>query len=57
MHARHITRVRLEVSTQNTPAIGLYQRAGYTTTELLHNYYTHKHHGSRDAFRMTKDLS
>mgnify|MGYP001591145720 CR=1 FL=1 len=57
MHARHITRVRLEVSTQNTPAIGLYQHAGYTTTELLHNYYTYKHHGSRDAFRMTKDLS
>ncbi len=57
MHAHHIARVRLEVSTQNTPAIGLYQHAGYNTTEFLHNYYTYKHHGSRDAFRMTKDLS
>ena len=57
MHARHITRVRLEVSTQNIPAIHLYQHAGYTTTESLPNYYIYKHHGSRDAFRMIKDLS
>jgi ribosomal protein S18 acetylase RimI-like enzyme len=57
MHTHHITRVRLEVSTQNTPAIALYQRAGYQTTELLSNYYTYSHQDSRDAFRMVKDLS
>jgi len=57
MHQHKITRIRLEVSTQNTAAIALYQRAGYRTEEFLPNYYIYHHHGSRDAFRMVKDLS
>jgi ribosomal protein S18 acetylase RimI-like enzyme len=57
MRARGIRRVRLEVSSQNAPAIQLYRHAGYRDYEFLPNYYIYLHHGSRDAFRMVKDLS
>jgi len=57
MRTKKIRRVRLEVSSQNTPAIALYQQAGYRKTEYLPNYYIFSHHGSRDAFCMVKELS
>jgi ribosomal protein S18 acetylase RimI-like enzyme len=57
MRAQGIRRIRLEVSSQNTPAINLYRHAGYRDSEFLPNYYIYLHHGSRDAFRMVKDLS
>jgi ribosomal protein S18 acetylase RimI-like enzyme len=56
MRAHNIKRIRLEVSSQNTPALRLYEEAGYRKKEVLHNYYVFLHHGSRDAFRMVKDL-
>lgn len=55
MHGVH--RIRLEVSSQNTAALQLYRQAGYREHEYLHNYYIYQHHGSRDAFRMVKDLA
>lgn len=57
MRAHGVRRIRLEVSTQNAPALALYYQEGYRKTELLPNYYIFSHHGSRDAFRMVKDLT
>ncbi len=52
-----IRRIRLEVRTSNTPAIKLYERAGFETVAFLPNYYLFDHHGSCDAFRMVKKLT
>jgi ribosomal protein S18 acetylase RimI-like enzyme len=57
MRKKGIRRIRLEVSSNNTPAIGLYRHAGYLDYEFLPNYYIYLHHGSRDAFRMVKELT
>jgi ribosomal protein S18 acetylase RimI-like enzyme len=50
-------KVRLEVATTNQAAITLYKNAGFSTTMVLKNYYLYSHNGSRDAFRMTKQIA
>ncbi len=57
MIAHDIRRIRLEVRTNNFPAINLYQRAGFETIAFLPNYYVVDCNGSRDAFRMVKKLT
>jgi ribosomal protein S18 acetylase RimI-like enzyme len=47
---------KLEVPHGNTPAINLYQKAGYKLKETLRRYYRYKHSGTRDAIRMLKSL-
>jgi ribosomal protein S18 acetylase RimI-like enzyme len=49
-------KIRLEVSTTNHAAAMLYENAGFKKIALLKNYYLYDHAGSRDAFRMTKEL-
>jgi ribosomal protein S18 acetylase RimI-like enzyme len=56
MKNKGIRKIRLEVSTTNLAAIVLYKKAGFRTTSLIKNYYIYRHHGSRDAFRMIKEL-
>jgi ribosomal-protein-alanine N-acetyltransferase len=51
-----IRRIRLEVSITNTAALALYEGAGFHQTMLLKNYYHYHHEGSRDAYRMIKEL-
>jgi len=51
------TKIRLEVATTNQAAITLYEKAGFKKTVLLKKYYIYNHEGSRDAFRMIKELS
>jgi ribosomal protein S18 acetylase RimI-like enzyme len=51
-----IHKIRLEVSTTNRAAVMLYENAGFKKTALLKNYYLYNHDGSRDAFRMIKEL-
>jgi len=51
-----IRRIRLEVAITNTPAIALYAHAGFQQTMLLTTYYHFNHEGSRDAYRMVKEL-
>lgn len=46
------TRVLLETSVENAPAIAFYQRFGYVTVRRLPRYYL----GKADAFLMAKDL-
>ncbi len=46
----------LEVREKNIPAIRLYKKMGYETTEFLENYYEEFFEGSRNAFRMIKYL-
>jgi ribosomal protein S18 acetylase RimI-like enzyme len=56
LRKKGIHKIRLEVSTTNNAAIILYENAGFKKTTLLKNYYLYKHDGSRDAFRMIKEL-
>lgn len=52
-----IHKVRLEVSISNNAAIKLYEHAGFQKIMLLKKYYHYNHEGSRDAYRMVKELS
>ena len=56
LRKRKIRKIRLEVSTTSHTAIKLYEDAGFKKTALLKNYYLYNHDGSRDAFRMVKEL-
>jgi [ribosomal protein S18]-alanine N-acetyltransferase len=57
MRKKAIKKIRLEVATTNKAAIKLYENAGFKKTTLLKKYYMYTHDGSRDAFRMIKELS
>jgi [ribosomal protein S18]-alanine N-acetyltransferase len=56
LQKKGIHKIRLEVSTTNNAAIMLYENAGFKKIALLKNYYLYEHDGSRDAFRMIKEL-
>jgi len=51
-----IHKIRLEVAITNQAAIKLYEHAGFQKTMLLKKYYHYDHDGSRDAYRMVKEL-
>jgi len=55
--SKNIKKIRLEVSTGNIPAIKLYQKSGFRVSALLKNYYYHNHFGTKDAYRMIKELT
>jgi len=57
MKKHGIKNARLEVSTKNMPAIKLYEKAGFKKVESIKNYYIFEHDGSRDVFRMVKELT
>jgi ribosomal protein S18 acetylase RimI-like enzyme len=57
MHIKHIRTIRLEVSTANIPAIRLYEKSGFRKTAILKNYYKYQYFGTRNAFRMIKELT
>jgi len=57
MKKHYIKKARLEVSTKNIPAIRLYEKAGFKKIEIIKNYYILDHDGSRDVFRMVKELT
>ncbi|MHB8361746.1 MAG: GNAT family N-acetyltransferase [Thermoplasmataceae archaeon] len=46
----------LEVREFNVEAIGLYIKLGYIQSEFLRNYYEFEFKGSRNGFRMIKNL-
>ncbi|MGP6207136.1 ribosomal protein S18-alanine N-acetyltransferase [Cuniculiplasma sp. SKW3] len=56
MRSRGYKRSVLEVRDKNLSAIKLYLSAGYIQSEFLENYYEEFYEGSRNAFRMVKDL-
>jgi len=56
LRKKGIHKIRLEVSTTNDAAVMLYENAGFKKIALLKNYYLYNHDGSRDAFRMIKEL-
>lgn len=45
--------ISLHVATDNIPAISLYKKLGFETTETVNGYYG----GIKDAFLMLKELS
>jgi len=53
---RKIRKIRLEVSISNHAAIALYEHVGFRKITLLKQYYHFDHEGSRDAYRMVKEL-
>jgi [ribosomal protein S18]-alanine N-acetyltransferase len=57
MYPRSISRVRLEVSSGNMPAIHLYEKLGFKIIKTLKDYYMFQYFGTNDAFRMIKDLA
>jgi ribosomal protein S18 acetylase RimI-like enzyme len=57
MRKKDMKKIRLEVAIENLSAINLYKKAGYRILALLHNYYCFDKEGTRDALRMTKELS
>jgi ribosomal protein S18 acetylase RimI-like enzyme len=57
MTYKGIRKIRLEVSMGNTSAIKLYQKSGYRITSILKDYYHFEHLGTRDAYRMVKELT
>ena len=56
LRKKGIHKIRLEVSTANNAAIKLYEHAGFQKIMLLKKYYHYNHEGSRDAYRMVKEL-
>lgn len=56
LRKRDICKIRLEVSITNQPAISLYEHAGFRKIMLLKQYYHFSHEGSRDAYKMVKEL-
>ena len=57
MYFRLIRKIRLEVSINNTPAINLYEKSGFRKISILKNYYKNEYYGTKDAFRMVKELT
>jgi [ribosomal protein S18]-alanine N-acetyltransferase len=56
LRKKGIRKIRLEVAITNQAAIKLYEYAGFQKTELLRHYYHYYHEGSRNAYRMVKEL-
>ena len=56
LREKGIHRIRLEVAITNQAAVRLYERAGFQKSMLLKKYYHFNHQGSRDAYRMIKEL-
>jgi ribosomal protein S18 acetylase RimI-like enzyme len=56
LRKKGIHKIRLEVSTANNAAIKLYEHAGFQKIMLLKKYYHYDHEGSRDAYRMVREL-
>ncbi|PNX48452.1 MAG: hypothetical protein BV459_02330 [Thermoplasmata archaeon M11B2D] len=56
LRKKGIRKIRLEVAITNQAAIILYEHAGFQKIELLRHYYHYYHEGSRDAYRMVKEL-
>ena len=56
MKTRHIKKVRLEVSTGNRFAIGLYEKVGFKKIAVLQKYYHNINFETYDAFRMVKEI-
>jgi ribosomal protein S18 acetylase RimI-like enzyme len=52
-----IKKIRLEVSMGNHPAIRLYEKSGFRIIEILKDFYNYEHRGTKDAYRMIKDLT
>lgn len=55
--SKNIKKIRLEVSTGNIPAIKLYQKSGFRVSGILKDYYYHNHFGTKNAYRMVKELT
>lgn len=56
LRKKGISSIRLEVAITNSAAIKLYEQAGFHQTVLLKKYYHFHHDGSRDAYRMIKEI-
>jgi len=56
LRKKGIQRIRLEVAITNLAAVRLYEHAGFQKSMLLKKYYHFDHQGSRDAYRMIKEL-
>lgn len=52
-----VKKIRLEVSMGNLAAIKLYEKSGFRITAILENYYIFEHHGTKNAYRMIKQLT
>lgn len=49
-------RCELEVNTQNTPAIRLYEKCGFSVVGTRKNFYRKSRYSSRDAYTMVLQL-
>jgi ribosomal protein S18 acetylase RimI-like enzyme len=56
LRKKGICKIRLEVAITNQAAITLYEHAGFQKIMTLKKYYYFDHDGSRDAYRMIKEL-
>lgn len=56
LRKKGIRKVRLEVAITNKAALSLYEHAGFHKKMLLRHYYYFDHEGTRDAYRMVKEL-
>jgi len=56
IYQHRVRKIRLEVSMGNTVALNLYHKSGFRIYEILRNYYNYDHYGTRDAYRMIKEL-
>jgi ribosomal protein S18 acetylase RimI-like enzyme len=57
LRKKGIRKIRLEVAITNQAALKLYDHAGFKKTVLLRHYYYFDHEGTRNAYRMVKELS
>ncbi len=56
LFTKGIEKIRLEVSVGNVAAIKLYEKSGFLKINYLKDFYYNYHFGTRDAFRMVKNL-
>ncbi len=56
IYLHSVRKIRLEVSMSNKVALNLYHKSGFRINEILRNYYSYEHYGTRNAYRMIKEL-
>ncbi|MBN1860583.1 MAG: GNAT family N-acetyltransferase [Candidatus Thermoplasmatota archaeon] len=56
LRKKGIRKIRLEAAITNQVALKLYEHAGFKKIKLLRHYYYFDHEGTRDAYRMVKEL-
>ena len=57
LRKKGIRKIRLEVAVTNQAALKLYENTGFKKIVMLRHYFYFDYEGTRNAYRMVKELS